>query len=85
MEKVSVFKFPKKSAMRAKWMRMIPRDGLEVTDKTAVCEKHFVADCIVRFDSQTRADGSVLTVKRDIPKLTSDAYPSIFPNTPHSV
>lgn len=81
-EKVSVFKFPSNEDMRAKWVRMIPREGLTVNAKTVVCEKHFADQFIIRFDSAVRPDGSVLTVRRGTPKLTADAYPSIFPNVP---
>jgi len=49
-----------------------------VTEHTVVCEKHFSPTFIVRVDSVTRGDGSVLSVPRKIPKLTVDAYPSFF-------
>src|SRR6218665_1910948 len=80
MEKVSVFGFPTDPERCAKWVRMIPREDLEVNDRTVVCEKHFVPEFIIRVDSATRADGSILTVPRKNPKLASDAYPSLFPN-----
>ena len=79
-EKVSVFGFPLDPERRAKWVRMIPREGLEVNDRTVVCEKHFLPEFIIRVDTATRADGSVLVVPRNRPKLTSDAYPCVFPN-----
>lgn len=79
-ENVSVFRFPKDPEIRAKWIRMIPREGLEVGDKTVVCEKHFVPEFILRVDTATRADGSILTVQRKNPKVAPDAYPSLFPN-----
>jgi len=53
-----------------------------VHDKTVVCEKHFSEQFIIRVDSVTRDDGSVLSVPRQRPKLIADAYPSLFPNTP---
>jgi hypothetical protein len=43
---------------------------------------YFSAEFIVRVDTVTRPDGSILSVPRTYPKLTDDAYPSIFPNTP---
>ena len=81
-EKVSVFTFPSDPELRSKWLRMIPRENLTVGAKTVVCEKHFAEQFIVRVDSVTRADGSVLSVRRKTPTLTKDAYPSIFPNLP---
>jgi hypothetical protein len=84
LEKVSMFYFPSDDAMREKWMRMIPRKDLNVTGNTAVCEKHFSSHFIVREDKVMRPDGSMLCVPRKKPKLTSDAYPSLFlsPGTP---
>src|SRR5688572_14034296 len=79
-EKVSVFRFPSDPELCKKWLRMIPREGLEVCDKTVVCEKHFVPEFIIRVDTATRADGSILTVPRKNPKLAADAYPCLFPN-----
>ena len=61
---------------------MVPRANLTVTDKTVVCEKHFAPGLIIRVDSVTRADGSILNVPRKIPKLVPTAYPSVFPNVP---
>ena len=63
-------------------MRQIPRSDLRVTSTTVVFEKHFVPEFTARVDSATREDGSILTVVRKNPKLTSDAYPTLFPNTP---
>ena len=79
-EKVSVFRFPSDPELLAKWLRIIPREGLEVGDKTVVCEKHFVPEFVIRVDAATHADGSILTVPRKIPKLVAEAYPSLFPN-----
>jgi hypothetical protein len=61
---------------------MIPRKDYAVTKSTAVFEKHFAPEFIVRVDVVTRPDGSVLREPRKRPKLTEDAYPSVFPHTP---
>ena len=81
-EKVSVFSFPDDPDLRAKWLRMIPRKDYAVTKHTVVCEKRFAAEFIVRVDVATRHDGSVIHEPRKRPKLTADAYPSIFPHKP---
>lgn len=62
----------------------IPKEKFNVNYNrpTVVCEKHFADRFIVRVDSATRPDGSILTVPSSYPKLTDDAYPSLFPNTP---
>jgi len=80
--KVSVFRFPKVAEVRAKWICQIPRANLEIHDKTVVCEKHFAPHFIIRVDTATRSDGTILTVPRKNTKLAPDAYPTIFPNTP---
>ena len=46
-----------------------------------VCEKHFAEKFVVCVESVTRDDDSVLTVPRQA-KLTTDAYTSLFSNTP---
>jgi hypothetical protein len=65
-----------------RWLRCIPRDDVNVTEYTVVCIKHFASRFIITEDSATRPDGSIITVPRKVPKLTSDAYPSIFENCP---
>jgi len=82
MDKVSIFRFPKDPEMHAKWIWVIPRQVLVVRGKMVVCKKHFSEQFIIRVDIVTRDDGSVLSVPRQRPKLTADAYPSLFPNTP---
>ena len=59
------------------WIKNIPRD-IVPTKQIVVCERHFCDEFIIGYDSVSRPDGSILTVKPDIPKLTSDAYPHIF-------
>jgi hypothetical protein len=81
-QKVSVFKFPDDPELRAKWLRMIPRQDYSITKNTVVCEKHFADEFIVKVDIVTRPDGTVLREPRKRPKLAKDAYPSIFPQTP---
>ena len=66
-EKVSVFRFTSDPELCTKWVRMTPREGLEVCDKTVMCEKHFVLEFIIRVDTATRADGSIVTVPRKNP------------------
>ena len=65
-----------------RWLRCIPRQALEVTECTVICIKHFSPHFIMREDSVKRPDGSILTVQRSRPKLTPDAYPSLFENCP---
>ena len=80
-EKMSVLKFPKDIEMRKRWERLIPRENLIINANTIVCEKHFSPQFIIRIDSITRDDGTILSVPRTNPKLTADAIPIYFPNT----
>lgn len=82
VEKVCVFSFPRDEARKAEWMRRIPRDNLEVNENTVVCEKHFASQFIVRYDVLPRVDAPAELIRRQRPKLTADAFPSYFPNTP---
>src|SRR6218665_1925937 len=66
------------------WLRQIPRptDNFPLNINTVICIKHFAEEFIIRIDTATRPDGSVLSVPRKIPKLAKDTYPSIFHNCP---
>ncbi|GIY82385.1 THAP-type domain-containing protein [Caerostris extrusa] len=65
------------------WLKKIKRKDYSPSSKNAVvCIKHFSEKFVITEDHAVRDDGSVLTVKRIYPKLTPDAYPSIFPNQP---
>lgn len=79
---INVFSFPKDLHKRGQWLRAIHRDNYEPGSTAVVCIKHFCEQHIVREDTATRSDGSILVVPRKIPKLTEDACPSIFPNLP---
>jgi hypothetical protein len=81
-EKVSAFSFPSDELRKKLWLSKIPRADFVPTKHSVVCAKHFTDSFIVRVDSVTRPDGSVLSVERQVPKLTDDAFPSLFPNCP---
>ena len=48
-----------------------------------MCEKHFSEEFISREETFINSDGSTVSVERNIPKpkLSNDAYPSIFKRT----
>lgn len=79
---VTVFKFPKNEELKRKWLSAIPRADFTPKTRSVVCLKHFDERFVIREDTVTRPDGSVLTVKRDSLKLTKDAFPTIFENLP---
>ena len=81
-EKVSVFKFPKDPTRKSLWLSKIHCADFVPSAESVVCARHFDEQFIVRIDSVTRPDGSVLTVPRDNVKLRDDAYPTVFPNCP---
>jgi hypothetical protein len=60
----------------------IPRKDYCITKNTVVCAKQFAAAFIVTADIVTRSDGCVISEPQKRPKLTADAYPSIFPRMP---
>jgi hypothetical protein len=78
---VSVFKFPQDLARRQLWLERIPRDNLQITKNTVICRRHF-EDRFVLTEDRVVCNGQEIVVKRDRPKLTDDAYPSIFANIP---
>lgn len=82
-KKTSCFEFPKDEIQREKWIRKIPREDLKVTKYTVVCEKHFLEEDIIRFDTLPGKDGHPdIHVPRTRVKLRVGACPSIFPNLP---
>ncbi|KAG8287303.1 hypothetical protein J6590_041547 [Homalodisca vitripennis] len=82
---VNVFSFPKDPETFRTWLRAIHRDGYEVTSNSRVCIKHFDERYIIKEDTVTRPDGTILTVKRDWLKLRNDAVPTIFENFPNYI
>lgn len=78
----SVFRFPRDEECRQRWVKAINRKDFTPTNNTAVCGKHFEPRFIITEDRMKRPDGSVITARRGTPKLTKDAYPTIFPNQP---
>lgn len=79
---VSTFSFPKDPHRRQKWLKCIHRENFVPGNSAVVCINHFSEQFIIREHKATRDDGTVLIVPRDRPKLTDDAYPSIFENQP---
>ncbi|XP_046685222.1 uncharacterized protein LOC124370961 [Homalodisca vitripennis] len=82
---VNVFSFPKDPETFRTWLRAIHRDSCEVTSNSRVCIKHFDERYIIKEDTVTRPDGTILTVKRDRLKLRNDAVPTIFENLPNYI
>ncbi|GIZ02794.1 THAP-type domain-containing protein [Caerostris extrusa] len=76
----SCFHFPKEEERRNLWLKKISRKDYTPSKNAVVCIKHFKENFILTEGHAVRDDGSVLTVRRSYPKLTPDAYPSIFPN-----
>ncbi|XP_023230172.1 zinc finger protein 43-like isoform X2 [Centruroides sculpturatus] len=63
------------------WMRFIPRDDRMLTNKCYVCDVHFASRFILKTFSHV-INGEKVEIPRDRWELTSDAYPSNFPNCP---
>ena len=80
--KKTVFKFPDDEDRRKLWIRKIPRQGFIPTKYSRVCIDHFAEEHILRTSSAKRDDGTILTLERAVPKLTTEAYPSIFLGCP---
>lgn len=81
-EKTTCFSIPKDPVLKSKWLKNIPRKNYNPGKCAVVCEKHFDPNDIIRFDSVKRDDGTILTCKRECPKLKEGAIPIIFPNCP---
>lgn len=80
-ERTSTFSLPKDENLRKTWLRNIPTDFSKLKNPT-ICIKHFDESCIIRIDRVTTMKGELIEYHRKIPKLTENAMPTIFPNTP---
>ncbi|XP_023239701.1 uncharacterized protein LOC111638259 [Centruroides sculpturatus] len=78
-EKRHLFRVP--SNKIEEWMRCIPRDDKMLTNKCYVCDVHFASRFILKTFFHV-INGEKLEIPRDRWALTSDAYPSNFPNCP---
>lgn len=78
----STFRFPKDKTLREKWINSIHRKNFDVSDKAVVCILHFEPRFVVREDVFPVLNGEPIRIARKNPKLTDDAYPTIFPNQP---
>lgn len=78
----TVFQFPKDEERRRRWIRATHRDNYQPGAKAVICSVHFSPEYLILVDRATREDGTELVVTRKHPKLTDDAYPTIFPNLP---
>ena len=77
---VTIYKCPKQSVEL--WKSKIPRKDIIIDANSRVCIKHFDERFLIREYVFTGSDGKKYSEQRKFPKLTADAYPSIFPNLP---
>lgn len=80
-EKVTLFNVPRDPKRRGAWAAAVPRNDRPLTEKDAICRRHFPESSIVRKRCFSELRGEVLL---DVPKrcaLADDAVPSIFPPT----
>lgn len=80
-EKVTLFNVPRDAKRRDAWAAAVPRKDRPLTDKDAICSRHFRESAIVRKRYFSELGGEVLL---NVPKrcaLADDAVPSIFPST----
>lgn len=82
-EYCTVFRFPLNNpSLLHTWIRNIHRDNYVPNKDSVICMKHFEPRFIITEDRLKRSDGSEIVCQRKIPKLSDDAYPSIFNNLP---
>lgn len=79
-ERTTIFSLPSDENRRKVWLRHIPTDFSE-QKQPGVCIKHFDESFVIRED-KIMDRGELKIFPRVIPKLTDDAVPTIFPNTP---
>ncbi|CAN7939599.1 unnamed protein product [Ixodes hexagonus] len=77
----SLFRVPLEFDRRETWSCNIKRGDRELHDGSVVCERHFEVRFIQR-TFQTTIKDEVVEIPRDLPLLTPDAVPTIFPDAP---
>lgn len=78
---VSVFKFPKDTALKLLWIKAIPRKNFEPSNFSVVCKLHFKSSDFI-YDKHLQPDGTCKDLILNRPRLRNEAIPSIFPNLP---
>ena len=76
--KRSKFRFPKDEKRQALWVKSIPREDYVVNEHSRICIEHFCEGHIIRTDKIKGEDGAWVICKKSLPKLSNDAFPSIF-------
>lgn len=81
--KVRVFSIPK-DGRRAKWIRAIRRDDVDIETlrDPKVCELHFKPEYLRTTTSYTDQNGRTIEVAMNLTRLSQDAVPTIFLNSP---
>ncbi|KAH8034175.1 hypothetical protein HPB51_021586 [Rhipicephalus microplus] len=81
--KVRLFSFPKDDR-RIKWKRAICREDVDIDTlrDPKVCELHFKAEYLRTTTTYTDSNGKSIEVPMSLTRLTEDAQPTMFPNSP---
>lgn len=79
----SMFGVPKDEQLFERWKRYMPPrpDGKQLTRQSAVCELHFDPQFVQRHFEHI-INKELVRIERGKPALTSDAVPTIFPDSP---
>ncbi|XP_075728956.1 uncharacterized protein LOC142771366 [Rhipicephalus microplus] len=81
--KVRLFSFPKDDR-RIEWKRAIRREDVDIDTlrDPKVCELHFIAEYLRTITTYTDSNGKIIEVPMSLTRLTEDAVPTMFPNSP---
>ena len=83
-QKISLFRFPKNESLKAKWIKIIPRENWTWTDSHRVCANHFHEE---DFETESTDHRASRKANRDITELKQarlkpNAIPRIFMGLP---
>lgn len=81
--RASMFSVPKDDEMFERWKRYMPPrpDGRLLSRDAAVCSRHFDPQFILRYFEHV-INKELVRIERGKPILTTDAVPTIFPDSP---
>ncbi|XP_037508565.1 THAP domain-containing protein 2-like [Rhipicephalus sanguineus] len=82
--KVRLFEFPRNPERRSQWQRAVRRGDIDVAKlkNPLVCERHFKEESLCTTTKYADCDGRTIEVKMKLTRLTHDAVPTIFPDSP---
>lgn len=83
--RVRIFMFPQEEELRKAWLRAIRREDFVPSKHSAVCERHFAEEDIIREKTRVKKAGNVVVSKLSNPRLRPGTIPTKYLHCPDRV